>query len=462
MVRDHFKVEQEGEEMRATRSITTLSTYRIPTGRFRDRTVVSRQTCSRLDGKGDILYVVLPTTCPNAPEEEDRVRASNVMVFRIKAERISKRQMELDRNKTVGQQKSTIELYAQMDFKTHSVVMENEKLCRPMTVRAVSQVQRYFQNLRKLDELDVEDGTAMGTMLMDSMDAFMVGCSRSNRHAMGQLAVTVMMEKNRALRDLQNRYKAFAPMLINILRNRLAPPCKVNKPLADITEADGRKIGKTMSSLIISNLTAAAAVDEFILTFPSMRELDERYSFFRPFLEVVTRKKLATADLGLKFRVFLGASFSILDMGSDVFIVTELFEAGENIKARAILIMIVLNTICQLYVVFLQRRKRPRLMAWDMLLTIFCLKPAQDAVRVIRGEQEFYETLEPAIELRMTKMLEVSPFIIPAPIQPFTFFLLLPLRHSRRQSPVPSSRRHLSSGASATARQFRLLRFCPS
>ncbi|GMI47876.1 hypothetical protein TrCOL_g4158 [Triparma columacea] len=423
MVRDHFKVEQEEGEMGATRSITTLSTYRIPTGRFRDRTVVSRQTCSRLDGKGDILYVVLPTTHSNAPEEDHRVRASNAMVFRIKAERISTRQMELGQNKAVRQQKTTIELYAQMDFKTNSVVMENEKLCRPMTVRAVSQVQRYFQNLRKLDELDVEDGTAMGTMLMDSMDAFMVGCSRSNRQAMGRLAVTVMMEKNRALRDLHGRYRAFAPMLVNILRNRLAPPCKVDKPLADITEADGRKIGKTMSSLIISNLTADAAVDEFILTFPSMRELDERYSFFRPFLEVVARKKLATADLGLKFRVFLGASFSVLDMGSDVFIVTELFAAGENIKARAILLMIVLNIILQLVVVFLQRRKRPRLMAWDMFLTILCLKPAQDAVRVVGGEQDFYENFSPYDEMVITKLLETFTEAIPGAVVQATFIV---------------------------------------
>jgi hypothetical protein len=353
-----------------------------------------------------------------------------------------------------------------MDFKTNSVVMENEKMCRPMTVRAVSQVQRYFQNLRKLDELDVEDGTAMGTMLMDSMDAFVVGCSRSNRQAMGRLAVTAMMEKNRALRELHGRYKAFAPMLINILRNRLAPPCKVNKPLADITEADGRKIGKTMSSLIIGNLTAAAAVDEFILTFPSMRELDERHSFFRPFLEVVARKKLATADLGLKFRVFLGASFSVLDMGSDVFMVTELFAVGETAKARAILIMIVLNIFLQLMAVFVQRRKRPRLMAWDMLLTILCLKPAQDAFRVVGGEQEFYEKLTPYSEMLITKFIEVSPFV-PTKHLSLRRFLTnlqhkLPLRHSRRQSPVPSSRRHLSSGASATAKQFRLLRFRPS
>ncbi|GMI41364.1 hypothetical protein TrCOL_g8199 [Triparma columacea] len=421
MVRDHFKVEQEEGEMGAMRSITTLSTYRIPTGRFRDRTVVSRQTCSRLDGKGDILYVVLPTTHSNAPEEDHRVRASNAMVFRIKAERISTRQMELGQNKAVGQQKTTIELYAQMDFKTHSVVMENEKMCKPMTVRAVSQVQRYFQNLRKLDELDVEDGTAMGTMLMDSMDAFMVGSK--SRHAMGQLALTVMMEKNRALREFHGKYKAFAPMLMNILRNQLATPCKVDKPLADITEADGRRIGKTMSSLIIGNLTAAAAVDEFILTFPSMRELDERYSFFRPFLEVVARKKLATADLGLKFRVFLGTSFSLLDMGSDIFIITELFATGENIKARAILCMIVLNIILQLVVVFFQRRKRPKVMAKEMLLTILCLKPAQDAVRVIRGEQEFYENISPEIEMLITKLLETFTEAIPGAVVQATFIV---------------------------------------
>ncbi|GMH64635.1 hypothetical protein TrRE_jg4402, partial [Triparma retinervis] len=127
--------------------------------------------------------------------------------------------------------------------------------------------------------------------------------------------------------------------------------------------------------------------------------------------------------LGLKFRVFLGASFSVLDMGSDILIVTELFAVGETAKARAVLIMIVLNIFFQLGIVFLQRRKRPRLMAWDMLLTILCLKPAQDAFRVVGGEQEFYERLEPASEFLVTKMIETFTEAIPGAIVQAAFIV---------------------------------------
>ncbi|GMH50957.1 hypothetical protein TrRE_jg1755 [Triparma retinervis] len=101
-------------------------------------------------------------------------------------------------------------------------------------------------------------------------------------------------------------------------------------------------------------------------------------------------------------------------MGSDIFIVTELFAAGETAKARAILIMIVLNIFFQLGVVFFQRRKRPRLMAWDMLLTILCLKPAQDAFRVVGGEQEFYEKLNPYSEMLINKLFETFTEAIPS------------------------------------------------
>ncbi|GMH50931.1 hypothetical protein TrRE_jg485, partial [Triparma retinervis] len=85
--------------------------------------------------------------------------------------------------------------------------------------------------------------------------------------------------------------------------------------------------------------------------------------------------------------------------------------------------MIVLNIFFQLGVVFLQRRKRPKLMAWDMLLTILCLKPAQDAFRVVGGERESYERLEPASELMVTKMFETFTEAIPGAIVQATFIV---------------------------------------
>jgi hypothetical protein len=49
-------------------------------------------------------------------------------------------------------------------------------------------------------------------------------------------------------------------------------------------------------------------------------------------------------------------------------------------------------------------------MAREMALTVFCLKPAIDALRVAGGsEKEHYEMFSPFVELMVTKLSEVSP-----------------------------------------------------
>jgi hypothetical protein len=114
-----------------------------------------------------------------------------------------------------------------------------------MTVRAVAQVQRYFQNQRALEDLDREDGLAMGYMLVDSLGVFKKGTPRGRgRTGMGRLALSVMMEKNVALKEIGKKWKWFAPMLTRMLENKPLPPASVSKRLTELDEKDGIKIGK--------------------------------------------------------------------------------------------------------------------------------------------------------------------------------------------------------------------------
>jgi hypothetical protein len=95
-------------------------------------------------------------------------------------------------------------------------------------------------------------------------------------------------------------------------------------------------------------------------------------------------------------------------MGSDAYMVSELFAAGDLDKAWGVIAMVLLNVLFQLYIVYIQKRKRPRIMAKSMVLTILCLKPAVDAIRVAGdGEREHWETFTPHVSLVMTKIAEV-------------------------------------------------------
>ncbi|GMI34546.1 hypothetical protein TeGR_g7087, partial [Tetraparma gracilis] len=148
MVRDRFKIEDLGG-----RSHATYSRVRMPRGRYRDRVVCSKNTVSAKNHAGAVMYVSFPTVRDDAPEEDNNVRVSCIWVFRIKPWEASAGATVRTRA-SARRGKVSLELYSQVDFKTKESRMELEELRRPLTVRAVSQVQRYFQHLRLPEDLD--------------------------------------------------------------------------------------------------------------------------------------------------------------------------------------------------------------------------------------------------------------------------------------------------------------------
>jgi hypothetical protein len=65
-------------------------------------------------------------------------------------------------------------------------------------------------------------------------------------------------------------------MLKEVLRNRLRVPKGSMKALEEFTEEDARKAGRGFANALVANATAEAAVDEWVMTYPALRELEQR------------------------------------------------------------------------------------------------------------------------------------------------------------------------------------------
>jgi hypothetical protein len=61
----------------------------------------------------------------------------------------------------------------------------------------------------------------------------------------------------------------------------------VNTPLVALTANEAGRIARSLVSIIMANATAKAAVDEHIMTFPALGELDREYRWFRPMMEAI-------------------------------------------------------------------------------------------------------------------------------------------------------------------------------
>jgi hypothetical protein len=127
-------------------------------------------------------------------------------------------------------------------------------------------------------------------------------------------------------------------------------------------------------------------VEDWIVAFPAIRELEEQNPFLRPFFEEVVGHLAGVANFGMKARLFSGAGLSVFDLISDVYIIT-MFLGSEETRgvAYANIACCVLSMIGQLVVALLANRRRSK---WRILreafFTLICVKPGLDAVRVAR------------------------------------------------------------------------------
>jgi len=81
---------------------------------------------------------------------------------------------------------------------------------------------------------------------------------------------------------------------------------------------------------MMTNVTAVAAVDEWVHAYRALQELEGEHAWFRPFMNAIASELLATATFGVKTRAYFGAAMSMLDLTTDAYIVIRYFNEGKD------------------------------------------------------------------------------------------------------------------------------------
>ena len=69
--------------------------------------------------------------------------------------------------------------------------------------------------------------------------------------------------------------------MVRVVENELRTAGDVTSKLCSVSAKEGRKIGAGLAMALACNLTAEAAVDEWILKHRSLGELDRKEAWFR-------------------------------------------------------------------------------------------------------------------------------------------------------------------------------------
>jgi hypothetical protein len=241
--------------------------------------------------------------------------------------------------------------------------------------------------------------------------------------------VSQCVTRTAMLRDC--RFVHVGSMLLAIALHKLSAVQDVGvvDPVA-LSVEQARIIGHGFGVMVVSNTMPAAAVDEFFLTYPSMRAMDADYPWFRPMIEVLATRRMDATPFGRKLRAGVGAVVSVGDMVSDLLMIVSFLSAGQYKAAYATIAMVILSMLLQIVLVIAQNKHRGwAAVAYEVGIVLCFLKPPVDAYRVASGHKQAQGApLTPLNELVAGKAIEVVCESIPQLVLQSTVLMADPNR----------------------------------
>ena len=188
--------------------------------------------------------------------------------------------------------------------------------------------------------------------------------------------------------------------------------------LSDMKDQDAINLGKGLSTIILSNTEASAAVDHWIAQNAPLEEFEKEYEWMRSFFVEIAQYNLNTNNLGLRLRVFGGAVLSTVDLTTDVYMTYQFFNTeGEEGYGRTNALLIGLTMFIQILISYAQNSKAMKHFFQDTVCILIGFKPALDAYKVGSGaEQEDHQLFSPLTEMTCCKATETVFEAIPSSV----------------------------------------------
>jgi len=274
----------------------------------------------------------------------------------------------------------------------------------------ICEIGEYFQRDRRLEVWDEDDGGMVAEMLVVPVKAERF---REGGETKYEVRVRELYKTVKGLGEVGEKYDWFDAMLAKLIESKLRPARDVNTRLFNLSRREAQTIGAGLALALATNLTSEAGVDEWIVRYPALKELDKREVWFRPMVNVCAMRILGEVSWGVKLRVFMGAGLSVLDMFSDIYVVALYWnQEGKRGFAVVLLAMILASIFMQLLVVLFQNTKRTkkvkRTLLFESMIVLTGMKPGVDAFRVSSGvRRDADHSFAPRTELVATKVCEL-------------------------------------------------------
>jgi hypothetical protein len=173
----------------------------------------------------------------------------------------------------MGNGETKLEYVIQPDFGGFMPVWAMKFYIRS-NLEELMEIKTHFQSVRGLADWDEEDGKATGEILVAKMKEEK---HHGKRETKVEARMRELMGKQKGLKELGEKHEWFEVLLKKIVKNKLRPAGDSKAKLCNMSAKEANVIGGALASCIAANLTAPAAVDEWILRYPAMGELEREY-----------------------------------------------------------------------------------------------------------------------------------------------------------------------------------------
>jgi hypothetical protein len=369
-----------------------VSFYEVKSAPFKNRTFLSSMLWQKVcDAPLTYIWVNVPINRHNKAPPESEVHA-------VRAE--GSRCLKLTR---IRDDLTKIEFACSMDLKMHAPRPLIDALLIPKLMRTPYDLAAYFLQVRPPSECTADDGTCIGNMLMDVVEA----AKKPDRAS----AVRTFVVRAAMLREcgLVNLDAMFIGTIATQSFSVRPKDVATHDPTL-LTAAEAEIIGRGLECILRLSATYVEAVDELILKYHVLAVTAQQHPSFRPMLEAIAKRRMASAPLGLKLRLAIGAGFSMADMISDLYSIVNMLQSGHAMGAYGMIGMISTSLAIQLLVSIIQSKHGGwKAVAWEVIIVLSLAKPGVDAGRVASGAERIAGApIDPFTEMIVCKVAEIA------------------------------------------------------
>jgi len=233
------------------------------------------------------------------------------------------------------------------------------------------------------------------------------------------------------VRELMEQCPRFREILSHILEDKFG--WRVQKvdwtsEMSDWGLEECRRVGCSFANFLRKRKTGEVAIDAWRLHYAQLDVLFKEIVGFEEFMLVIANNTLRDSLYGMVYRVTVGAVLSTVDAATDIYVISAYYKSEELYgQANAMLTMLLGNIIVQLFVVYVQyKRKSWSVIGKEVLITMTFLRPAVDAYRVSTNHDDKEVSMDPLTEMMFNKCSELALESIPGCVLQLYVWLLAP------------------------------------